>query len=93
MFRGSSGFVLLYDIQLTVIVGRQPYTSKAVAVKLKFPVFLQLFAVRGIQPLKKYRKSNSKEEEDIKEVEYVLHSLAYMFTKHSRTLLDTNQMK
>jgi hypothetical protein len=53
MFWGSSGFVLLYDIQLTVIVGRQPYTSKAVAVKLKFPTFLQLFAVRGIQPLKK----------------------------------------
>jgi len=53
MFWGSSGFVLVYDIQLTVIVGRQPYTSKAVAVKLKFPMFLQFFAVRGIQPLKK----------------------------------------
>ena len=53
MFWGSSGFVLLHDIQLRVIVGRQPYISKAVAVKLKFPMLLQLFAVRGIQPLNK----------------------------------------
>jgi len=30
------------------------------------------------------------QEEEIKEIEYILHSLPFMFTKYSRTLLDTD---
>jgi len=62
MFWGSTGFVLLHDIQLTVIVGRQPCTSKAVSVKLKFPMLLQLFLIRGIQPLKRKEKRIGKKK-------------------------------